>query len=144
MEYLVEASTEKLRKFEDLFNHAPCGYHTLDSNGVFIEINDTELHWLGYRREQLIGQAEFIRLLTPGSRKTFEANFAGLKSDGSFDDLDLELLRKDRTVLHATLSATAVKDERGMGWTRKTKNGSEAPSKVVLSDTHSSGGIIAF
>ena len=113
MEYLVEASTEKLRKFEDLFNHAPCGYHTLDSNGVFIEINDTELQWLGYRREQLIGQAEFIRLLTPGSRKTFEANFAGLKSGGSFDDLDLELLRKDRTVLHATLSATAVKDERG-------------------------------
>lgn len=33
---------------EDLYNHAPCGYHSLDAEGRLIRINDTELKWLGY------------------------------------------------------------------------------------------------
>jgi PAS domain S-box-containing protein len=27
----------------DLYNHAPCGYHSLDGDGLFVQINDTEL-----------------------------------------------------------------------------------------------------
>ncbi|MDE2585343.1 MAG: GAF domain-containing protein, partial [Betaproteobacteria bacterium] len=34
---------------EDLYNHAPCGYHSVDASGVLQRINDTELGWLGYR-----------------------------------------------------------------------------------------------
>jgi len=34
--------------FQDLYNNAPCGYHSVDKDGVFIAINDTELRWLGY------------------------------------------------------------------------------------------------
>lgn len=32
---------------EDLYNHAPCGYHSLDKGGFILRINDTELQWLG-------------------------------------------------------------------------------------------------
>ena len=39
---------EHTKELEDLYNNAPCGYHSLDANGIFVRINDTELQWLGY------------------------------------------------------------------------------------------------
>ena len=38
------AETERsVAEIRDLYNHAPCGYHSLDREGVFVRINDTEL-----------------------------------------------------------------------------------------------------
>ncbi len=37
----------------DLYNNAPCGYHSIDIDGRFININDTELQWLGYTHTTL-------------------------------------------------------------------------------------------
>lgn len=34
-------------EIEDLYNRAPCGYHSLDGDGRVIAMNDTELSWLG-------------------------------------------------------------------------------------------------
>jgi hypothetical protein len=34
-------------EIHDLYNRAPCGYHSLDTHGTFVRINDTELSWLG-------------------------------------------------------------------------------------------------
>ncbi len=43
----------------DLYNRAPCGYHSLDENGGIIAINDTELAWLGYERDEVVGKMHF-------------------------------------------------------------------------------------
>jgi PAS domain S-box-containing protein len=32
---------------QDLYDHAPCGYHSLDGDGNVIMVNQTELDWLG-------------------------------------------------------------------------------------------------
>jgi PAS domain S-box-containing protein len=100
-----------LEELEDLYNRAPCGYHTLDSDGIFVRINDTELEWLGYERDQLIHKARVTELLTPGSRRLFEANFPRLKSEGSLREFELEFLRSDRSVLHTLSTAAAVRDK---------------------------------
>ena len=34
---------ERTTELEDLYNNAPCGYHSLDADGVYVRINDTEL-----------------------------------------------------------------------------------------------------
>ncbi len=51
----LKRAQEALRKsaedVEDLYEHAPCGYHSLDQNGLFVRINHTELQWLGYSRD---------------------------------------------------------------------------------------------
>jgi PAS domain S-box-containing protein len=31
---------------EDLYNNAPCGYHSIDKMGLFINMNETELDWI--------------------------------------------------------------------------------------------------
>ncbi len=40
-----EAQNEELQQLYDL---APCGYHSLDLDGVYLRINQTELKMLGY------------------------------------------------------------------------------------------------
>jgi PAS domain S-box-containing protein len=97
----------------DLYNNAPCGYHSLDPDGVFIRINDTELAWLGYGRDEIIGQKRFSDLVTPESRKTFEKNFPRFKERGWVRDIEFEMIRKDGTTLPVLLSATAVRDNAG-------------------------------
>jgi PAS domain S-box-containing protein len=61
-----------------LYNRAPCGYHSLDITGRFIEVNDTELQWLGYTREEIVGQMRFADLVTPHGTQRFHENLRTL------------------------------------------------------------------
>lgn len=99
-------------EIEDLYQNAPCGYHSLDREGRFVRVNDTELRWLGYSREEMIGRraTDFI---TPDSRRSFESTFPMLKAGGVVQDVEQEWIRKDGTILLGFLSATAVRNSAG-------------------------------
>ncbi|HEX9010935.1 MAG TPA: PAS domain-containing protein, partial [Holophagaceae bacterium] len=45
---------QTLAELEDLYQNAPCGYHSLGPDGSILRINDTELRWLGYAREEVV------------------------------------------------------------------------------------------
>src|ERR1035437_613676 len=47
---------ENERKYKELFDKAPVGYHELDSQGRVARINRTELDMFGYTEEEMIGQ----------------------------------------------------------------------------------------
>jgi PAS domain S-box-containing protein len=108
-----EALQRSAEEIEDLYNNAPCGYHSLDKDGVFVRINDTELNWLGHTREEVVGKMKFPDILTPESLKIFRKNFPLFKSRGQVKDLEFEMMRKDGTILPVLLSATAIKDADG-------------------------------
>jgi PAS domain S-box-containing protein len=99
-------------ELKDLYDNAPCGYHSVDIEGIFIGINDTELKWLGYTREELIGKKKFSELLTESSKATFQKYFP-LFLDGRVNDVECQMISKNGTVLPVLLSATAIKDEVG-------------------------------
>lgn len=107
------ALRKSAQRIEDLFNHAPCGYHSLDKSGMIVQINDTELQWLGYAREEVVGKVNFADLLAPGSRQLFRDNYSGFKQRGYVHDLEYELVRKDGSSFFVSLSATAVYDADG-------------------------------
>ncbi len=109
-EQQLSQSSEEL---SDLYDNAPCGYHSLDREGVFARINDTELRWLGYARDEVIGKMKFTDLLTPAGRQTFEETFPLLKKNGQVTDIEQELVRKDGSILPVLLSATAIRDDEG-------------------------------
>ncbi|MGE5526188.1 MAG: sensor histidine kinase [Rhodospirillaceae bacterium] len=100
------------REVEDLYNHAPCAYHSLDAQGRIVRANDTELAWLGYERDELIGKP-FASLLTETGRRQFDERFECLKNEGSVHDAEFDLRRKDGSTFPVSLSATAVRDESG-------------------------------
>jgi PAS domain S-box-containing protein len=109
-EQALRKASEQIR---DLYNHAPCGYHSLDADGVFVRINDTELDWLGYAREEIVGKKRFLDLITEESRNVFAENFPLFKQRGWVRDLEFQLVRKDGSTFPVLLSATAVRDEAG-------------------------------
>ena len=97
----------------DLYNNAPCGYHSVDKDGVLVRVNDTEVAWLGYTREEMIGKLKFSNLITPESLATFQESFPKLKTQGVVRDLEFDMVRKDGTILPVLLSATAIMDSAG-------------------------------
>lgn len=107
---MLDTSTQMLL---DLFEHAPCGFHSLDARGVFVRMNDTELNWLGYTREEVVGRMNLADILTPDGQKTFELNFSRLKSEGVLRDVEFNFIRKDGTLLPVLVSATATRDQDG-------------------------------
>ncbi|MFO7569137.1 MAG: PAS domain S-box protein, partial [Smithellaceae bacterium] len=100
------------REIHDLYHNAPCGYHSLDEEGKIVRINETELAWLGYTREELIGRP-YTQILSDASRAGFQSAFARLKQQGNISDVEYDMLRKDGSRLPVLVTASAVTDEQG-------------------------------
>jgi PAS domain S-box-containing protein len=109
---LEEQVRQRTAEVQDLYDRAPCGYHSLDSQGCFVRINQTELDWLGYVREEVIGR-QFLEFITPESRAVYYENFPEFLKRGSVHELEFVMVRKDGSTFPALLSATAVRDEAG-------------------------------
>ena len=112
-EQLESVVVQRTNQLSELYNRAPCGYHSLNADGVFININDTELGWLGYTRQEMIGRLRAIDLMAPHSRARFEENFPRLLESGELSGLELDFVRKDGSLLPVLLHARAVFDESG-------------------------------
>lgn len=97
----------------DLYENSPCGFHSLDVSGTFIRMNNTELNWLGYTREELIGRLKLTDILTPEGREIFRRQFARIKVAGVVRDIELDYKRKNGTFIPVLASATASFDEDG-------------------------------
>ena len=103
---------ERTSELMDLYNNAPCGYHSLDENGHFILINDTELNMFGFERKELIGGG-FADILTPESAKTFEENFPVFKEQGLAKNREFDIIRKNGAILPILVNSTAMRDVSG-------------------------------
>ena len=101
------ALLQSIRELDDLYNHAPCGYHSVNADGIIVKINRTELSWLGYTREEVIGQA-FKDFLAAASQQKYAEKFEQFKQVGSQKDLELELVQKDGALRPIVLNSTAI------------------------------------
>jgi two-component system sensor histidine kinase/response regulator len=101
------------QEIRDLYDQAPCGYHSLNSDGVIVQINDTELKMIGFSRDQVLGRMKFSDVFTPASRKTFQEQFPHFKERGWANNLEFEIIRMDGTILTVLISAMAIKDAAG-------------------------------
>lgn len=108
-----QKAEDALAEISDLYNNAPCGYHSLDANGVIVRINDTELKWLGYTREELVGKISFGQVLTESSQALFKKLFPEFIKKGSVSNIEFELKRKDGSTFPVILSSTAVYSASG-------------------------------
>ena len=105
----LQKSSEQIR---DLYDNAPCGYHSLDQDGHIVRINDTQVNWLGYPRSELVGRP-LTDFLAPRSVRLFNKEFPKFKERGWVRDLEIQLIRRDGSCLPVLLSATAIRDGDG-------------------------------
>jgi PAS domain S-box-containing protein len=104
-----ERSSEAL----DLYNNAPCGYHSLGPNELVLQINDTELKWLGYQREEVEGRMRMDELLMPASVERSSQFFPQFVNSGNQAINEWEARRKDGSSFSILVSSDAIRDADG-------------------------------
>jgi len=96
----------------DLYNNAPCGYHSLDKDGYFQAINQTELNWIGYKREEVIGKLRFIDVLDDASAATIKRRFPQFIRNGELREIRLSMMSKKGFIIPVSLHAIAIYNEQ--------------------------------
>lgn len=105
---------EALNQAQALYNQAPCGYHSLDIHGIFVSINDTELEWLGYRRDEVVGKLSFRDVIPAADVPLLEARMRKILKDDALEGVEYRMCRRDGSTFHALLSSSAVRDKDGL------------------------------
>jgi PAS domain S-box-containing protein len=109
-----DAESDKVTlDLHDLYENAPCGYHSIGSDGTMLRVNRTELAWLGYEREELVGKQKFRDLVSAGSRGIYLDAIRALIDGALFFEIEIELIRKDGSTFDAFLRIAAVRDGSG-------------------------------
>jgi PAS domain S-box-containing protein len=109
-----DAESDKVSlDLHDLYENAPCGYHSIGSDGTMLRVNRTELAWLGYEREELVGKQKFRDLVSAGSRGIYLDAIRALIDGALFFEIEIELIRKDGSTFDAFLRIAAVRDGSG-------------------------------
>lgn len=108
-----EKTTDTFNEVRDLYNNAPCGYHSLDAAGTIVRINNRELSWLGYEREEVVGKLNIRDVLIPDEVKDFDQKFPEFLKKGVAQNREHHFRRKDGTTFPVLVNATAVYDSKG-------------------------------
>jgi PAS domain S-box-containing protein len=89
------------------------GFHSLGPDGLFLKISETELEWLGYEREEVVGKLKFHDLLTQPDRKRFEKRFPIFIESGVAKDVEYNWISKNGEIVPVSISGTAIRSDDG-------------------------------
>ncbi len=98
-------------RIQDVYNNAPCGYHSLDEHGNVVEMNNTWLEWLRYSRDEIVNRVPFQQLIHPDYLEKFKTTFARFKEQGVIRDEEFVVVRKDGTSFPVLVNEIAIFDE---------------------------------
>ncbi|WP_048190136.1 ATP-binding protein [Methanobacterium sp. SMA-27] len=112
---LREAHTrllESQHKYFELYNFAPVGYITLDTNGLILNINLAGATLLDIGRLNLINTA-FIQYIDPDYRNLFHNHIKKVPETETKESVELKLLKKDAEYSYVHFDSINVKDKYG-------------------------------
>ncbi|OSZ67325.1 PAS domain S-box protein [Hydrogenophaga sp. IBVHS2] len=105
--------TQALREAQVLYNEAPCGYHSVDADGTFVLMNRTELEWLGYERDEVIGRLHFRDIILPEQIPLARQRLARVIAGEKLEPAEFTIVRRNGQRFHGLLNTTAVFDDAG-------------------------------
>lgn len=112
----ADATTIEMR---DLYENAPCGYHSVRPDGTIARMNRTELGWLGYSRGEVVGKRRYAQAVSGRCRNEYLRAFERLHAGGESIEIETELQRKDGSTFDALLRVSALRDgDGGLSGTR--------------------------
>ncbi len=93
-----QESLELYNKYDILYNNSNLAYQSLDMNGNIIEVNNTWLKTLGYKKSEVIGKwfGDFLR---PDYIKIFKERFERFKKEGKVEDVRFHISKKNGSYL---------------------------------------------
>ncbi|MBK7657420.1 MAG: PAS domain S-box protein [Betaproteobacteria bacterium] len=105
-----------LLQVRDLYDHAPCGYLSLDRQGCFVEANQTTWRWLGLVQSEAISERDklaFHSLLSPSDADRFDSLYRWVLAGHKTEEEAFDISRKDGSFFTALINATPVLDFEG-------------------------------
>jgi len=79
------------KKYEDLYEFAPCGYITLDTKGVILQINLTGAAILGINKSSLTAHTNFANFVANGWQKSFKELLHDIEQNKQKNSAELKL-----------------------------------------------------
>jgi diguanylate cyclase (GGDEF)-like protein/PAS domain S-box-containing protein len=101
-------------EIQDLYQNAPCGYHSLGPDGRFMHINATELNWLGCSLDEAVGKLGPADFFTRQGRSRFAEEFPKLvRGEATELVMEQDLIGFHGASRKVQIRATAVCDAQG-------------------------------
>ena len=111
---LLASIEEQSARIQDLYDQAPCGYHSVNADGVIVHANSTMLAWIGATAEEVIGRAKVTDFVDAEGRALLEREFPRTKQDGYIDNVEVRLTpRRGQPARVLRVSVTSIHDEDG-------------------------------
>lgn len=103
----MHTDDQSLPDADTLYERAPCALMITDKSGLILRANTTFCEWLGYTKEQLLGQRKMQEMLTIGGRIFHQTHWAPLLEMQRYvSEIKLEFLTSDGQKLPMVLNAT--------------------------------------
>ncbi|KAI3604952.1 hypothetical protein D8I24_2657 (plasmid) [Cupriavidus necator H850] len=106
----VAVSERVALDLHDLYENAPCGYHSVGSDRTILRMNQTELAWLGFTQQELVGRRKFTELVSTRFHNEYKRAIESLIVSREVSEIEIELVRKDGSMFDAFLRIAAVRD----------------------------------
>jgi PAS domain S-box-containing protein len=104
--------TQARDKYQVLFNSVPVGYFVLNTKNIILDINYTAARMLAATTDKLL-QKRFTSLISRNSKPAYYAEIIQVLKERRQREIDLEMVREDRSHFLAHLYALPVKDDEG-------------------------------
>jgi len=110
---IEEVERSEREKLSEYFNNAPVGFYSLDNRGQVQFVNRIFAEWLGYHQRELSeGNVTFSDLVITGDERQLSL-MDGMNDGEHRYEGELQLCRRDGTVLPVHITQTIVHDEKG-------------------------------
>lgn len=110
LEQLHQAKEElelSRNKYAELYDLAPVGYFTFDSQGLICELNLAGAQMLGVER-QLLTHRPFVSYVAEGGKSIFSRHLEGVVEKKGMMSCEIELVRHDGMTICGHLQSSAV------------------------------------
>ena len=100
-------------KYRNLYRATPAMLHTVDKDGLIVTVTDHWLQKLGFEREEVVGRP-ISDFFSGADRKLYaDGQLTELIKEGSFENLERQMITKNGKVIDLVMSAISERDEHG-------------------------------
>lgn len=110
LEQELSATAERL---QDLYDHAPCGYCSLDEHGRFISLNQVALSWLDCPADQVLHRLGPMDFFPDEGKSRFRHHYERFKVEDQGRAIECDLISALGVKRRVSVSSTALRDEQG-------------------------------
>ena len=97
-------------RFREIYEKSPVMMHSINQNGVILNVNKKWLEVLGYTREEVIKRGLDLIMVPDSARRAFSDILPRFWKVGKVCDVPYQYMRKDGTVIDVLLDSTVMND----------------------------------